>query len=66
MNDLFSSSFKKYTDLKRQAYIDDVEADAGKETVNLDRFFEDVENVKDDMRAVDALYRRLQVLLYMS
>lgn len=60
MNDLFSSSFKKYTDLKRQAYMDDVEADAGKETINLDRFFEDVENVKDDMRAVDALYRRLQ------
>ena len=58
MNDLFSSSFKKYTDLKQQAYLDDMEA--GKETVNLDKFFEDVENVKEDMRQVDKLYKQLQ------
>ncbi|XP_042509463.1 syntaxin-124-like [Macadamia integrifolia] len=62
MNDLFSSSFKKYTDLKRQAYLDDMEAggEAGKESVNLDRFFEDVEKVKEDMRNVESLYRKLQ------
>ncbi|XP_043693006.1 syntaxin-123-like [Telopea speciosissima] len=44
MNGLFSSSFKKYTDLKRQAYLDDMESggEAGKESVNLDRFFEDL------------------------
>ncbi|KAH7545922.1 syntaxin-124 [Ziziphus jujuba] len=58
MNDLFSSSFKKYTDLKQQAQMDDMEA--GKESANLDKFFEDVENVKDEMRAVEKLYRRLQ------
>ena len=51
MNDLFSSSFKKYSDLKEQAHIDDVEA--GKESVNLDKFFDEVENVKEDMRLVE-------------
>ncbi|XP_039126587.1 syntaxin-124-like [Dioscorea cayenensis subsp. rotundata] len=67
MNDLFSTtSFKKYTDLKRQAEMDDMEAgissgtEAGKESVNLDKFFEDVENIKDDIRGLDNLYRRLQ------
>ncbi|KAM7254733.1 hypothetical protein ACFE04_019974 [Oxalis oulophora] len=58
MNDLFSSSFKKYTDLKQQAYLDDIEA--GRESVNLDKFFEDVENVKEDMRTVEKLYKKLQ------
>lgn len=58
MNDLFSSSFKRYTDLKQQSYLDDMEA--GKETANLDKFFEDVENVKEDMRVVERLYRKLQ------
>ncbi|KAI3409283.1 uncharacterized protein J3R85_019520 [Psidium guajava] len=58
MNDLFSGSFKKYTDLKQQNYLDDMEA--GKETVNLDKFFEDVENVKEDMNQVEKLYKRLQ------
>lgn len=58
MNDLFSSSFKKYTDLKQQVYMDDLES--GTETVNLDKFFEDVENVKEDMNHVDRLYKKLQ------
>ncbi|XP_048447202.1 syntaxin-124-like [Pyrus x bretschneideri] len=58
MNDLFSSSFKKYTDLNQQAYLDDMEA--GKESVNLDKFFEDVEKVKEDMRQVERLYKQLQ------
>ncbi|TYG41317.1 hypothetical protein ES288_D12G166400v1 [Gossypium darwinii] len=58
MNDLFSSSFKKYSDLKQQVHLDDVEA--GEETVNLDNFFEDVDNVKDDMRVVEQIYNRLQ------
>lgn len=63
MNDLFSSSFKKYTDLKQQAQMEDMESAgemAGKESVNLDKFFQDVENVKDDMRGVESLYKRLQ------
>ncbi|XP_072960022.1 syntaxin-124-like [Typha angustifolia] len=69
MNDLFSStSFKRYTDLKQQVHLDDMEYgiggmpadDFGKESINLDKFFEDVENVKDDLRSLEKLYRRLQ------
>ncbi|KAL9660232.1 hypothetical protein QQ045_025045 [Rhodiola kirilowii] len=61
MNDLFSGSFKKYQDVKQQAYIDDVESgDPGMETIDLDRFFEDVENVKEDMKEVEKLHRKLQ------
>ncbi|XP_030490507.2 syntaxin-124 [Cannabis sativa] len=58
MNDLFSNSFKRYTDLKQQSYLDDLEA--GKESANLDKFFEDVENVKEDMKSVEKLYKKLQ------
>ncbi|OMO96406.1 hypothetical protein CCACVL1_04972 [Corchorus capsularis] len=50
-------TLEKYSDLKQQAYLDDLEA--GKETVNLDKFFEDVDNVKEDMRVVEQLYKRL-------
>lgn len=55
MNDLFSTSFKRYQD-------DDVEAGGATRTegVNLDKFFEDVENVKKDMADVEKLYKRLQ------
>ncbi|CAG7867253.1 unnamed protein product [Brassica rapa] len=53
MNDLFSNSFKR-----NQAQFGDVEA--GQETMNLDKFFEDVENVKDDMKGIEALYKKLQ------
>jgi syntaxin 1B/2/3 len=59
MNDLFSNSFKKYTDLKEQAHIDDVEA-GNKESVNLDKFFEDVENIKEDMKTIEILFKKLQ------
>ncbi|KAL4367255.1 hypothetical protein GQ457_05G034310 [Hibiscus cannabinus] len=55
MNDLISSSFRKYAD---QAQLEDLEA--GDETVNLDKFFEDVENVKEDMKTVEKLYKALQ------
>ncbi|XP_059623414.1 syntaxin-125-like [Cornus florida] len=62
MNDLFSNSFKRYTELKRQAYMDDVEAGggAGNHAANLDSFFDDVEKVREDMRNVEKLYKRLQ------
>lgn len=64
MNDLFSSSFKKYTDLQQQAHLDDLESGgrdtAGKESVNLDKFFQDVENIKEDMRNVESLHKKLQ------
>ncbi|KAJ8761596.1 hypothetical protein K2173_004372 [Erythroxylum novogranatense] len=58
MNDLLSSSFKRHSDLRQQAQFDDVEA--GRETMNLDKFFEDVENVKEDMKTVERLYKSLQ------
>ena len=38
--------------------MDDMES--GKEAVNLDKFFEDVENVKQDMATVEKLYKQLQ------
>ncbi|KAK9078107.1 hypothetical protein SSX86_002164 [Deinandra increscens subsp. villosa] len=55
MNDLFSSSFK-------QNYPDDVEAGGGaaNDVVDLDKFFLDVENVKEDMSGVEKLHKRLQ------
>ncbi|KAJ4729886.1 putative Syntaxin [Melia azedarach] len=57
MNDLISNSFKKYSGNQV-----DLEAgvESGKETANLDSFFEDVENVKEDMKNVEKLYKRLQ------
>ncbi|KAK4782848.1 hypothetical protein SAY86_007222 [Trapa natans] len=60
MNDLFSSSFKKYSDLKQQGFMDDLESGNKNETVDLDKFFEDVENVKEDMNHVERLYKKLQ------
>ncbi|KAI3698749.1 hypothetical protein L2E82_42544 [Cichorium intybus] len=62
MNDLFSNSFKQYLNLKRQAYVDDMEGGGSvrNETVDLDKFFHDVENVKQDMMVVDKLYNKLQ------
>ncbi|CAN6442823.1 unnamed protein product [Victoria cruziana] len=65
MNDLFSQSFRRYTDLKKQAEHD-MENGEGEERVmtkddaNLDHFFEVVENVKEDMKAMEKLYRQLQ------
>ncbi|KAM7492282.1 hypothetical protein LguiA_035203 [Lonicera macranthoides] len=56
MNDLFSNSFKqKYQDVEAGGGTG-----PGNETVDLDRFFEDVENVKQDMKSVEQVYKRLQ------
>ena len=65
MNDLFTSgSFKKYADLKHQVVLDDLEAGGGcieaEAAACLDRFFEDVEGVKEDLCGLEALHRRLQ------
>ncbi|EES06503.1 syntaxin-124 [Sorghum bicolor] len=64
MNDLFTSaSFKKYADLKHQVVMDDLESGVGggeAEGPCLDRFFEDVEGVKEDLRGLESLHRRLQ------
>lgn len=55
MNDLFSNSFKQCQD-------NDLEAggSGGNDNGELDKFFQDVENVKEDMAGVDKLYKRLQ------
>ena len=65
MNDLFTSaSFKKYADLKHQVVLDDLESGGGgieaEAAACLDRFFEDVEGVKEDLCGLEALHRRLQ------
>ncbi|GAA0156923.1 SNARE protein [Lithospermum erythrorhizon] len=65
MNDLFSNSFKKYQDLKKQVEMDDIET-GGKRPGNggddLDDFFGAVEIVKQDIKEVVELYKRLQGL----
>ncbi|KAL8234337.1 hypothetical protein R6Q59_020437 [Mikania micrantha] len=57
MNDLFSNSFK-------HSYPDDVEAGrgagGGDDVIDLDKFFLDVENVKEDMTGVEKLHKKLQ------
>lgn len=61
MNDLISSSFKRYTDLNHQVQLDDIESqNATLDSGNLDEFFGYVESVKEDMKAVDEIHKRLQ------
>lgn len=67
MNDVFSPSFREYLqDDKRQIHANDIEAGTGGEgnetTIDLDKFFEDVEKVEEDMKDVDRLYKKLQGL----
>jgi syntaxin 1B/2/3 len=61
MNDLFSSSsFKKYADASpATSSAGDMET-GGESVVNLDKFFEEVEAVKEDMRGLEGMYKRLQ------
>ncbi|CAL5039171.1 unnamed protein product [Urochloa decumbens] len=62
MNDLFSSSsFKKYADASpaTSGAGGDMEA-GGESVVNLDKFFEDVEAVKEDMKGLEGMYKGLQ------
>ncbi|WOL09033.1 hypothetical protein Cni_G17786 [Canna indica] len=67
MNDLLSTtSFKKYANLKQQVQMDNLEAGMTAEMAseaagaNLNKFFEEVESVKKDLRDLESLYRRLQ------
>jgi len=57
MNDLFSQSFKQYQD-------NDLEegngGGGGNDSPELEKFFQDVENVKEDMSGVEKIYKRLQ------
>jgi len=60
MNDLFSSSsFKKYADSSPATSAGGTDA-GGESVVNLDKFFEDVEAVKEDMRGLEGMYKGLQ------
>lgn len=64
MNDLFSAgSFKRYTDLNDQVRKDDVEMGGMAGEVgggDLDKFFHEVERVKEDVASVERLLRQLQ------
>lgn len=55
MNDLFSQSFKAAQDNDR-----DLEAGGGGDSPELEKFFEDVENVKEDLAGIEKLYKKLQ------
>ncbi|XP_074375364.1 syntaxin-124-like [Apium graveolens] len=60
MNDLFSPSIKRFTDSTQPGPVVDMEAGSGASNGDLDKFFEDVEKVKEDMNAVGIIYKRLQ------
>lgn len=62
MNYLNSKCLEQYQDLKKEAYIDDIEIGGGvaSETIDLDKSFHDLENLKDDMTVVEKLYNKLQ------
>ncbi|KMS96711.1 hypothetical protein BVRB_8g200170 [Beta vulgaris subsp. vulgaris] len=47
-----------YSEFEQQGFKNDVES--GTEGMNLDKFFEDVEKVKEDMKEVEKIYKRLQ------
>ncbi|KAK9924044.1 hypothetical protein M0R45_032433 [Rubus argutus] len=56
MNDLFLNNlFRRYNDLEHQIYIDEVRSEVWDETVNLDGFFKQIENVKVIKGKLEAL-----------
>ncbi|KAK6126528.1 hypothetical protein DH2020_039732 [Rehmannia glutinosa] len=62
MNDLFSGSFSRFRDQDQDQSpapnSHSIEMTTG--GVNLDRFFEDVESIKDELRDLETLYTQLQ------
>ncbi|KAK4478785.1 hypothetical protein RD792_014284 [Penstemon davidsonii] len=63
MNDLFSGSFSRFRESPtRPPNSHSVEMTNTTSTggINLDRFFEDVESIKDDLREMESLYTQLQ------
>ncbi|XP_051131920.1 syntaxin-121-like [Andrographis paniculata] len=64
MNDLFSGSFSRFRDQGQSPPRDshNIEMTGGGNAggVNLDRFFDDVEAVKDELRELESLFSQLQ------
>ncbi|KAI3447411.1 hypothetical protein Pfo_004076 [Paulownia fortunei] len=64
MNDLFSGSFSRFRDQDQSPTPNShsIEMSSSPSTggVNLDRFFEDVEAIKDELRDLESLYTQLQ------
>eukprot|EP00262_Sarcandra_glabra_P011050 TRINITY_DN2674_c2_g1_i1.p1 TRINITY_DN2674_c2_g1~~TRINITY_DN2674_c2_g1_i1.p1 ORF type:complete len:300 (+),score=46.07 TRINITY_DN2674_c2_g1_i1:278-1177(+) len=58
MNDLFSGSFSRFKDNDRSS--DGGGAVQMTTGVNLDKFFEDVEGIKDELKEVERIHQRLQ------
>ncbi|KAI7990336.1 Syntaxin-121 [Camellia lanceoleosa] len=61
MNDLFSGSFSRFrARALRQCPNVEFHHHRRRRAVNLDKFFEDVEAIKDDLRDLETLYHNLQ------
>lgn len=58
MNDLFSGSFSRYRENDQDSHSIEMGGDTG--GVNLDKFFEDVEVIKDELKGLEKLYAELQ------
>lgn len=65
MNDLFSGSFSRFRSEEQSPRSHHIEMSSGNSPtttggVNLDKFFEDVESIKEELRDLETLYNQLQ------
>ncbi|KAL3825712.1 hypothetical protein ACJIZ3_021741 [Penstemon smallii] len=63
MNDLFSGSFSRFRESPTRppnSHSVEMTNTASTGGINLDRFFEDVESIKDELREMESLYTQLQ------
>ncbi|XP_030553825.1 syntaxin-121-like [Rhodamnia argentea] len=59
MNDLLSGSFARSSD-DRDFHTIELTGGGGGAGVNLDKFFEDAESIKDELKELEAIHKRLQ------